>query len=137
MMERTIQQKTIGTYQATIHFGLRKMPSEALISIDDVIAHIQQYQKEREKNSIYQTELNIQLSNMISADQDSPNLMIQFFNHPELNMMNNDIKAEAIGLAKNLMIEFNQARSIIICTDETIFLEEHIKIDTHTPNIVR
>jgi hypothetical protein len=128
-MERIIQKKTVSTYQATINLGLKKFFSEELIPAAEVIAYIQHYQKKRGEDAERLISLNIQQTSIVCMDQNEPHLMIQFINYPKSDLNNHDIKAEAIHLAENLMREFNQHRSVIVCTDETVLLEENDKLD--------
>lgn len=127
-----IKSKTVNTYQASINLGLQRHYSDDLIPKEEVIQFIQDYQKSRLIKDKRLMSVNIFKSSIVCIGQNEPHLVIQFIDYPKADLSHQDIKKEAVDLAKALMNEYNQNRIVIVCTNETILLE---KSDVFDPRI--
>jgi hypothetical protein len=124
-----IKSKTVNTYQASINLGLQRHYSDDLIPKEEVIQFIQDYQKSRLIKDKRLISVNIFKSSIVCIGQNEPHLVIQFIDYPKADLSHQDIKKEAVCLAKNLMHAYNQNRIVVVCTDETILLEKNDALD--------
>lgn len=124
-----IKSKTVNTYQASINLGLQRHYSDDLIPKEEVIQFIQDYQKFRLAADQRLLSLNIFESALVCVGQNEPHLVIQFIDYPKADLSHQDIKKEAVDLAKALMHAYQQNRVVVLCTDETILLEKSDALD--------
>ncbi len=117
------------SYFGTITIGLHIGYTDELISKNDIIFSIQEYQ-----NKLFDTK-NIHLSVAISDclivlnKQVEPHLKLDFINYPKFPLEENTFKNEINNLAKYLMEKFNQNRIVITYHDETFMFEISDNID--------
>lgn len=124
-----IKSKTVNTYQASINLGLQRHYSDDIIPEEEIIKFIQKYQKSRLAADQRLLSLNIFESALVCVGQNEPHLVIQFINYPKADLSHQEIKQEAVALAKALMNEYHQNRIVVVCTDESILLEKSDSLD--------
>lgn len=124
-----IKSKAVNTYQASINLGLQKHYSDELIPKQEIIQFIQDYQNSKLSSEKLLLSVNIFESNIVCIGQNEPHLIIQFINYPKADLNDQEIKQEAVDLAKFLMHKYHQNRIVVVCTDESILLEKSDLLD--------
>lgn len=119
----------VPTYNAVINLGLQENYSTKIIDKAEVIQFIQSYQNKvlKERNKLLS--LKIYETSIVCLGQVEPHLAIEFINYPKADVKPSEIKEEAKQLAAELMNEFNQNKIVMVCTDQTIVVEQNNNLD--------
>lgn len=119
----------VPTYNAVINLGLQENYSTKIIDKAEVIQFIQSYQNKvlKERNKLLS--LKIYDTTIVCLGQVEPHLAIEFINYPKADVKPSEIKEEAKQLAAELMNEFNQNKIVMVCTDQTIVVEQNNNLD--------
>lgn len=110
--------KTVPTYTAEINIGLREGYAGPLIRTSVLKDSVQAYVDEVGLCATFTD------TQFIYPGGREPGLKIGLINYPRFPKPNTYVKAQAITIASRLMVLAKQQRVTVVCTDETIMLEQ-------------
>lgn len=119
----------VPTYNAVINLGLQENNSTKIIEKAEVIQFIQSYQNKVLKKRNKLLSLKIYDTTIVCLGQVEPHIAIEFINYPKADLKPSDITSEAKRMTEELMIQFKQNRIVIVCTDQTIIIEQDNKLN--------
>lgn len=105
------------TFIATIYVGLREGYTEKLADAQLGIAWLQSY------CDLGGCAVSVTHTTFIYKNGTEPGLIIGLINYPRFPSTPEEIKEKALEIAKELMRQFKQHRVSIVCSDETIMIE--------------
>lgn len=122
------KRKTTPPFSAHITIGLQEGYTELLISKDQVIKCIQEYQDILIDTREFYLSASVSETTIVLSGQVEPHLKLSFINYPKFSSGTLKLKQGIESMAKHLMENFNQNRLVIEYNDETVMLEvsEHI-----------
>ena len=108
--------KTLKTFKATIHTGMKVRYSSEINQYDKVRTICQEYVDEKgECVSFTKTEY-------IYTNGNEPGCIVEFIQYPRFPREESEIFKRALELAEILMKELQQHKVTVICQDETYML---------------
>ena len=124
-----IKRCSAAPFFATITIGTQSGYTDDVISENDIIRFIREYQDQLiEVKNIY---LSVCLTDckIILSGQTEPHFQLDFINYPKFPLKSEVLKVEIEDFAKALMVKFIQNRIVVEFTDETVMFEQSDKID--------
>lgn len=119
----------VESYIGVITIGLERGYSGILISREEVIGYLQEYQKSRASGSQVYLSASVTECDIVLNDQVEPHLKLEFINYPKFPLSYSVFKQEVIDCGVYLMEMMEQNRIVIVFTDETIMLEKSEQVD--------
>ena len=122
-------QKKSKTFTATATIGLIRGYDNQMISIVEFKEVLLAAQKKIYQD--YKIGLSAKLSpcEIFFLGQNEPSMELQFIQYPKFPQEEAVLKKAIVALIEIMMLELEQNRVVIVCTDETIMLEQSEEID--------
>lgn len=122
-------REIVKSFFATINLGLHRGYSDILIKKADVYLAIQQFQNSLIREKSLYLSLSVSECDIVMSGQIEPHLKLNFINYPKFPLEEKELKKHIEGLAKKLMVSFEQNRIVIEFSDETLMFEKTEEID--------
>lgn len=122
-------QERLETCTATVSLGLEDGYTQKSILVDDYIRAIQSYQHDLIGAKGIYLSASVCETRIVLDGQNEPHIGLEFLNYPRFPLSKDLFKAEVIAMVEYLMGAFQQNRTVIVFTDETIMLQDHTGVD--------
>lgn len=120
---------TVRTFKAEATFGFEKGYNKELISLNKFKSALSKVQQTiyKEDNIVLSTK--IVLCEIVCLGQEEPSVTLEWIQYPKFIAPIQDLKMAIRKLVKELMIELQQNRVVIVFPEETICLEHEDMIN--------
>jgi hypothetical protein len=120
---------TVTTFKAEATFGLEKGYSKELISLCDFKTALFKAQQKIYKDHNIVLSTKMVLCEIVCLGQEEPSVTLEWIQYPKFIVPIQDLKRAIVKLVKELMLELQQNRVVILFPEETICLEQEDKIN--------
>ena len=127
-------QEMIETYTATVSLGLESGYTQNPIQVVDYIQAIQTYQHNLIESKRIYLSVSVSETRIVLDGQNEPHVRLEFLNYPRFPLVKELFKSEVIALVEHLMEIFQQNRTVIVFTDETIMFQGSNEVDPRISN---
>lgn len=117
------------TFTASITLGLEVGYTKELYSKDYVVRELQAYQKRRVDEAGIYLSASVSECNIVLNGQNEKHLKIEFINYPKFPLDVEVFKTEILNLGAYITAKTRQNRTVIVFSDETVMLEQNIRLD--------
>lgn len=124
-----ITRESLNPFSPKVTFGLYSGYSDKLLSKQEIIKSIQNYQNILIKSKRIYLSASVSDTTIVMSNQNEPHLIFNFINYPKFPLVSDVLKCKIEILIKYLMKEFNQNRVVVEYFDETVMLEYSEEID--------
>ena len=120
---------TVTTFKAEATFGLEKGYSKELISLNELKTALSKAQQTIYKDHNIVLSTKMVLCEIVCLGQEEPSVTLEWIQYPKFIVPIQELKRAIVKLVKELMIELQQNRVVILFPEETICLEQEDKIN--------
>lgn len=129
MTELKLIKKSVEPFKAKITFGRHRGYTDKIISNEEFIQEVQNYQEKLIKGKGIFLSVSISNTVIVLSGQKEPHFVLNFINYPKFPLDTKTLKIEIELFIEHLMVVFKQNRVVIEYLDETIMLEFSDDID--------
>lgn len=126
--------KKIDSCTGIAHLGLESGYTQKSIQVVDYIQAIQTYQHNLIESKRIYLSVSVSETRIVLDGQNEPHVRLEFLNYPRFPLAKELFKSEVIALVEHLMEIFQQNRTVIVFTDETIMLQGSNEVDPRISN---
>ncbi len=120
---------TVTTFKAEATFGLEKGYSKELISLNEFKTALSKAQQKIYKDHNIVLSTKMVLCEIVCLGQEEPSITLEWIQYPKFIVPIQELKRAIVKLVKELMLELQQNRVVILFPEETICLEQEDKIN--------